>query len=113
MENRFCKASRLKEGKTEYHGVSCYAEYGTVQVCGDYHFIHKHGVNADTHHDKKALYAQCEQAFQVIVANASPFPVSHGGKGDRGNGAGQIYLYHSAVEDNRNQHGHNLHAHTN
>ena len=63
MENAFCKASRLKEGEAEYHGVGGYAENGTVQVCGDYHFIHKHGVDTNAYHDEKALYAQCEQAF--------------------------------------------------
>ena len=35
VENAFCKASRLKEGEAEYHGVGGYAENGTVQVCGD------------------------------------------------------------------------------
>ena len=30
VENAFCKASRLKEGKAEYHGVGGYAENGTV-----------------------------------------------------------------------------------
>ena len=32
VENAFCKASRLKEGEAEYHGVGGYAENGTVQV---------------------------------------------------------------------------------
>ena len=63
VENAFCKASRLKEGEAEYHGVGGYAENGTVQVRRYCHLVHKHGVNADTYHDKKALYAQCEQAF--------------------------------------------------
>ena len=63
VENALCKASRLKEGKAEYHGVGCYAENGTVQVGSDYHFIYKHGVDTDTNHDEKALYAQCKQAF--------------------------------------------------
>ncbi len=72
VENALCKASRLKEGKAEYHGVGGYAEYGTVQVCRYYHFIHKHGVDTNAHHDKKSLYAQCEQAFQVIVSNLMP-----------------------------------------
>ena len=63
MKNALCKASCLKEGEAEYHGVGCYAENSTVQVCCDNHFIHKHGVDTHAHHDEKALYAQCEQAF--------------------------------------------------
>ena len=63
VENALCKASRFEQGKAEYHGVGGYAENGTVQVWSDYHFIHKHGVNADAYHDEKALYAQCKQAF--------------------------------------------------
>lgn len=63
VENALCKASRLKEGEAEYHGIGCYAENGTVQVGSDNHFIHKHGVDTHAYHDEKALYAQCEQAF--------------------------------------------------
>ena len=32
VENALCKASRLEQGKAEYHGVGGYAENGTVQV---------------------------------------------------------------------------------
>ena len=31
VENALCNASRLKEGKAEYHGIGGYAENGTVQ----------------------------------------------------------------------------------
>lgn len=65
MENALCKTFRLKEWEAEYHGVGCYTENGTVQVGIDYHFIHKHGVDIDTNHDEKVLYAQCKQAFYL------------------------------------------------
>ena len=63
VENALCKASRLEQGKAEYHGVGGYAENGTVQVCRYCHLVYKHGIDTHAYHDEKALYAQCEQAF--------------------------------------------------
>ena len=63
VEDTFCKASGLKEGKAEYHGIGGDTENRTVQVVGNHHFIHKNGVDTHAYHDEKALHPSRKQAL--------------------------------------------------
>ena len=83
-----------------------------MDVGRDDHVIDEHGIDADAHHDEKTLERQCEQALEVVRADAAPFAVAHRRYGDRRDAHGAINLNHTAIEDDRDEDGHYLEAQT-
>ena len=66
-----------------------------MQIACAANLTNQDGVDGDTNHNEKALQAQGHKAAQVVVAHLAPFPVGHGGKGDRANGAIDIDFHHA------------------
>ena len=63
-------------------------------------------------HHKESLEAKCQERFEIVCSDGSPFPVCHGCKRDRCNGNGQIYFNHPSVENYGDQDGHDFECQT-
>ena len=81
-----------------------------MDIGRDNHVVDEHGIDRNAHHDEEALERQCEQAFEVVRADAAPFAVAHRRYGDGRDAHGAINLNHTAIEDDRDEDGHNLEA---
>ena len=77
--------------------------------CDD-HVVDEHGIDRNAHHDEKTLERQCKQALEVVRADAAPFAVAHRRNGDGSDAHGAINLNHTAIEDDRDEDGHDLEA---
>lgn len=66
-----------------------------MQIACAANLTNQDGVDGDTNHNEKALQPQGHKAAQVVVAHLPPFPVGHGGKGNRADGAINIDFHHA------------------
>ena len=83
-----------------------------MDIGRDNHVVDEHGVDADAHHDEEALERKCEQPFEVVRANAAPFAVTHRRYGNGRDAHGTVNFNNKAIEDDRDENGHNLEAQT-
>ena len=83
-----------------------------MDIGGDDHVVDQNCVDTDTDHNEKTLESQCKQALEVVRADAAPFSVCHRGYGNWCNAHGAVNFNHSAVENDRDENGHNLEAKT-
>ena len=56
------------------------------------------------------MECQREQPFEVVRANAAPFAVAHRRNGNGRDAHGAINLNHTAIENDRDENGHDLEA---
>ena len=112
MEDGFCEAARLEQREAQNDCVRRNREESRVNICGNDHVVDQHSIDADANHDEEALESQSEQALEVVRSNAAPFAVAHRCDGNWCNADGAINLNHSAVEDDRNENGHDFEAQT-
>ena len=66
-EDGFCHGAGLEQAETEQNSVAHNAPNGVDGVPGNCHALDQHGINCHADEDEKALKAQCEQAFQVVL----------------------------------------------
>ena len=81
-----------------------------MDVACDNHVVDQHRIDADAHHNEEALKRQSEQPLEVICSDTAPFAVAHGGDRDRRNADRAVNLNHSAVENDRDENGHDFEA---
>lgn len=110
IEYALCQAPGSEQRKAQDDCVRRHGKERRVDVVRDDHVVYKHGVDADAHHNEKALECQGKQAPEIVCADAAPFPVRHRRKGDGRDADGQVDLDHPAVEDDRYEDGHDLKA---
>ena len=70
-EDGFCHGAGLEQAETEQNGVAHNAPNGVDGIPGNCHALDQHGINCHADEDEKALKAQCEQAFQVVLDRKS------------------------------------------
>ena len=61
--------------------------------------MYQNGINADAYHDQERLESKGKQGSQVVISHLSPFPVDHGGHGDRRDRRDHVDLNHAAIHD--------------
>ena len=110
MEDGFCEAARLEQREAQNDCVRRNREESRVNICGNDHVVDQHSIDADANHDEEALESQSEQALEVVRSNAAPFAVAHRCDGDWRNADGAINLNHTAIENDRDENGHDLEA---
>ena len=81
-----------------------------MDIRRDDHVVDEHRIDADAHHDEEALKRQRKQALEIVRADAAPLAVAHRSNRDWRNAHGAVNLNHSAVENDRDQDGHDLEA---
>ena len=101
-ENGFCHGTGLEQAETEQDGVAHNAPNGVDGIPGNRHALDQHGINCHADEDEKALKAQCEQAFQVVLPHVRLLVVAEGRHGDGCKAHHAIYLNHSSVHDDKN-----------
>ena len=72
--------------------------------------VDEHGIDRISHHDEKTLERQCKHALEVVRADAAPFAVAHRRNGNGRDAHGAINLNHTAIENDRDENGHDLEA---
>ena len=101
-EDGFCHGAGLKQAETEQNGVAHNAPNGVDGIPGNCHALDQHGINCHADEDEKALKAQCEQAFQVVLPHVRLLVVAEGRHRDGCKAHHAIYLNHSSVHDDKN-----------
>ena len=81
-----------------------------MDIGRDDHVVDEHGIDRHAHHDEEALERQREQPFEVVRAVAAPFAVAHRRYGNGRDAHGAVNLNHTAIEDDRDENGHDLEA---
>ncbi len=101
-EDRFCHGTGLEQTETEQNGIAYDAPDGIDGIPGNCHALDQHRINRHADEDEKALKAQCEQAFQVVLSHVALLVVAEGRHRDGGKAHHAIYLNHSSVDDDEN-----------
>ena len=101
-EDGFCHGAGLEQAETEQDGVAHNAPNGVNGIPGNRHALNQHGVNCHADEDEKALKAQCEQAFQVVLPHVRLLVVAPCCHGDGCKAHHAIDLDHSSVHDDEN-----------
>ena len=101
-EDGFCHGAGLEQAETEQDGVAHDAPNGVDGIPGNRHALDQHCINCHADEDEKALKAQCEQAFQVVLPHVALLVVAEGCHGDGRKAHHAIYLNHSSVDDDEN-----------
>ena len=109
-ENGFCHGAGLEQAETEQDGVAHNAPNGVDGIPGNCHALDQHGINCHADEDEKALKAQCEQAFQVVLPHVRLLVVAEGCHGDGCKAHHAIYLNHSSVHDDKNDDAQDSHG---
>ncbi len=110
VQDAFCKAPRLEQGKAEQHGISHASPDSRADVAGHGDIPHQHRIDTHADNDQKRLESQGEQGAEIVLSHLPPFPVEHGRHGDRGYGSHQINLHHTAIDDDKNTDGQRPHG---
>ena len=63
--------------------------------------LYQHGVNRHADEDEKALKAQCEQAFQVVLPHVALLVVAEGCHGDGRKAHHAVDLDHTPVDNDK------------
>ena len=109
-ENGFCHGTGLEQAETEQNGVAHNAPNGVDGIPGNRHALDQHGVNRHADEDEKALKAQCEQAFQVVLPHVRLLVVAESRHGDGRKAHHAIDLNHAPVDDHKNDNAQDPHG---
>lgn len=101
-ENGFCHGAGLEQAETEQNGIAYDAPDGINGIPGNCHALDQHRINRHADEDEKALKAQCEQAFQVVLPHVRLLMVAEGRHGDGRKAHHAIDLDHASVHDHKN-----------
>ena len=101
-EDGFCHGACLEQAETKQNGVAHNAPNGVDGIPRNCHALNQHGVNCHADEDEKALKAQCEQAFQVVLPHVALLVVAPCCHGDGRKAHHAIYLDHTPVHDDKN-----------
>ena len=101
-ENGFCHGTGLEQAETEQNSVAYNAPNGVDGVPGNCHALDQHGINCHADEDEKALKAQCEQAFQVVLPHVRLLVVAEGRHGDGRKAHHAVDFNHTPVDDDKN-----------
>ena len=112
-ENGFRHGAGLEQAETKQNGIAHNAPNGVDGIPGNRHALDQHGVNRHADEDEKALKAQCEQAFQVILSHVRLLVVAPCCHGDGRKAHHAIYLNHSSVHDDKNNDAQDPHGDAN
>ena len=109
-EDGFCHGTGLEQAETEQNSVAHNAPNGVDGVPGNCHALDQHGINRHADEDEKALKAQCEQAFQVVLPHVRLLVVAPCCHGDGRKAHHAIYLNHTPVHDDENDNAQDPHG---
>ena len=98
-ENGFCHGTGLEQAETEQNSVAHNAPNGVDGVPGNCHALDQHGINCHADEDEKALKAQCEQAFQVVLPHVRLLVVAPCCHGDGRKAHHAVNFNHTSVDD--------------
>ena len=101
-ENGFCHGTGLEQAETEQNSVAHNAPNGVDGVPGNCHALDQHRVNRHADEDEKALKAQCEQAFQVVLPHVRLLVVAPCCHGDGRKAHHAVDFNHTPVDDDKN-----------
>ena len=101
-ENGFRHGAGLEQAETEQNSVAHNAPDGVDGIPGDCHRLYQHGVNRHADEDEKALKAQCEQAFQVVLPHVRLLVVAPCCHGDGRKAHHAVDLDHTPVDNDKN-----------
>ena len=101
-ENGFCHGTGLEQAETEQNSVAHNAPNGVDGIPGNRHALDQHGINCHADEDEKALKAQCEQAFQVVLPHVRLLVVAEGRHGDGRKAHHAVDFNHTPVDDDKN-----------
>ena len=101
-EDGFRHRAGLEQAETEQNGVAHNAPNGVDGIPGNRYALDQHSVNRHADEDEKALKAQCEQAFQVVLSHVALLVVAPCCHGDGRKAHHAIDLNHTPVHDDEN-----------
>ena len=101
-EDGFCHGACLEQAETKQNGVAHNAPNGVDGIPRNCHALNQHGVNCHADEDEKALKAQCEQAFQVVLPHVRLLVVAPCCHGDGRKAHHAINLDHAPVDNDKN-----------
>ena len=109
-ENGFCHGTGLEQAETEQNSVAHNAPNGVDGIPGNRHALDQHGVNRHADEDEKALKAQCEQAFQVVLPHVRLLVVAPCCHGDGRKAHHAVDFNHTPVDDYKNDNAQDPHG---
>ena len=98
-ENGFRHGAGLEQAETEQNGVAHNAPNGVDGIPGNRYALDQHRINRHADEDEKALKAQCEQAFQVVLPHVALLVVAEGRHGDGRKAHHAVNFNHTSVDD--------------
>ena len=112
-EDGFRHGAGFEQAETEQDGVAHNAPNGVDGIPGNRHTLDQHGVNRHADEDEKALKAQCEQAFQVVLPHVALLVVAEGRHGDGRKAYHAVNFDHSSVDDDKDHDAQDPHGDAN
>ena len=109
-EDGFRYGAGLEQAETEQNSVAHNAPNGVDGIPGNRYALDQHRINRHADEDEKALKAQFEQAFQVVLPHVALLVVAEGRHGDGRKAHHAVYLNHSSVDDDKNHDGQDAHG---
>ena len=101
-EDGFGHRAGLEQAETKQNGVAHNAPNGVDGIPGNRHALDQHSVNCHADEDEKALKAQCEQAFQVVLPHVRLLVVAPCCHGDGRKAHHAVDFNHTPVDDDKN-----------
>ena len=101
-EDGFRHGAGLEQAETKQNGIAHNAPNGVDGIPGNCHALDQHRVNRHADEDEKALKAQCEQAFQVVLPHVRLLVVAPCCHGDGRKAHHAVDFNHTPVDDDKN-----------
>ena len=101
-EDGFRHGAGLEQAETEQNGIAYDAPDGIDGIPGNCHALDQHRINRHADEDEKALKAQCEQAFQVVLPHVRLLVVAPCCHGDGRKAHHAVDFNHTPVDDDKN-----------
>ncbi len=101
-EDGFRHGAGLEQAETKQNGIAHNAPNGVDGIPGNCHALDQHGINCHADEDEKALKAQCEQAFQVVLPHVRLLVVAPCCHGDGRKAHHAVDFNHTPVHDDEN-----------
>ena len=101
-EDGFRHGAGLEQAETEQNGVAHNAPNGVDGIPGNRYALDQHRINRHADEDEKALKAQCEQTFQVVLPHVALLVVAEGRHGDGRKAHHAVDFNHTPVDDDKN-----------
>ena len=101
-EDGFCHGAGLEQAEAKQDGVAHDTPNGVDGIPGNCHALDQHRINRHADEDEKALKAQCEQAFQVVLPHVALLVVAEGRHGDGRKAYHAVNFDHTPVHDDKN-----------